>query len=216
MQRYPVGRGLRIEVAKTMGVAKAVTAVTTEDPGVASSASHGLANGAVGVWQNVVGMVELEGQACRVANQASDTFELDSLDTSEFAAFTSGDFVPVTAWSTLGSSTQYTISGADPEESDQTVLQDTIRQVDVGMLGAQTVSITGFSAFTTEAMKLLAKAARNGDSLVFRITLKDGQERIFHGTPSLPGEEGSVGATLSGSFQVLVKGYAMFLGAVAP
>lgn len=216
MSRYPVGRGLKIEVAKTMGTAKTVTAVTNAKPGVASSTAHGLADGTVGVFSNVVGMVELEGQACRVDAPATDSFALDGLDTTKFSTFVSGDFTPATAWSTLGHITQYTISGADPEQSDQTVLLDNLRQIEVGILGAQTVNMTGFSAFTTEAMGVLQSAARNGDSLLFRIKLKDGQERIFYGTPSLPGEEAQVGATLSGSFQVFVKGYALFLPAVAP
>lgn len=214
MARYPIGRGLRVEVAKTMGAAKTVSAISKADPGVAMSTAHGLTNGTAGYFTNVEGMVEIDGQAARVANTQVGTFEIEGLDTTNFSTFTSGDFVAATAWSTIGSATQYTISDASPEESDQTTLLDTIRQTDVGMLGAQTVSITGFSAFTTEAMKLLQKSARNGDALLFRIQLKDGQQRIFHGTPSLPGEEAAVGATLSGSFQVLVMGYVMFLGAV--
>lgn len=215
MSRYPVGRGLRVEVAKTMGAAKTVSAVTTASPGVATSTAHALTAGTVGVFQDVTGMLQLEGQAIRVAAPDSNTFELELYETTDMPAYTGGKLVPVTAWSTVGNATQYSIGQADAEQQDMTVLLDDIRQQEAGLMNAQTVSITGFSAFNSEAMQILQSASRRAAAVVFRITLKDGQQRIFNGTPSLPGEEASTGQPLTGAFSVLIKGSVMFLPAVA-
>ena len=105
------GRNVRIEIAATYAAAKTVTAVTLANPGVATSATHGLANDTVGYFSAVGGMAQLEGQACRVKNQATNTFELQGLNTTNFTAFTAGTFTPVATWSTLAESTSYDIGG---------------------------------------------------------------------------------------------------------
>ena len=43
-----IGRGVRVEVGKTEGSAKTVTAITLADPGVATSTAHGLTTKSVG------------------------------------------------------------------------------------------------------------------------------------------------------------------------
>lgn len=203
-----VGRGIRIEIASAYGSDITVSAVTQADPGVATATAHAQANKTVGYLSSVEGMVNLEGQAVRVANQATNTFELEDIVTTDMPAFSgTAVFKPVTTWATLGRVTGYAIADAKAEELDDTVLLDDIKQTLSGLLDAQTVNFS-LNALTISdaAMTLLRKTARAAGYAVFRITLKDGNVRVFRGQPSLPGEDVQKGAIGTGSFAVTVKG----------
>lgn len=204
-----VGRGVRVEVGKTEGAAKTVTAVTQAKPGVAASTAHGLLAKSVGYLRGVEGMVQLEGQAARLAAVTSDSFTLEDINTTDYPAFTDqAEFVPVTAWATLSKATSYAIGGGDSEPLDDTALLDDIKQEIAGLLAAQSVSI-GVNAETisSEGMALVRDAARRAAYLVVRITLKDGNVRVFRGQPSLPGEDVQKGAIGTGTLSFKVKGF---------
>ncbi|MCR5864651.1 phage tail protein [Aquincola sp. J276] len=204
-----VGRGVRVEVSKTEGTAKVVTAVSKAKPGVASSTAHALPAKSIGYFRGVEGMVQLEGQAARLAAVTSDNFTLEDINTTDYPDFTDqAEFVPITAWATLAKATSYGIGGGDAEKLDDTSLLDDIKQEVNGLLAAQSVSI-GLNAETiaSEAMAIIRDAARRSAYLVFRITLKDGNVRVFRGQPSLPGEEVQKGALGTGSLSVTIKGF---------
>lgn len=204
-----VGRGVRIEVSKTEGSAKTVSAVTNADPGVASSTAHGLLTKSLGYFSGVTGMVNLEGQAARLGTILTDSFSLPDIKTTNYPAFSGTcSFVPITAWSTLSRSTSYSEGGGEGDALDDTVLLDDIKQEVNGLLAAQTVSI-GISSPTIsdEALGLIRVAARESAYLVFRVTFKDGNVRVFRGQPSLPGVDVQKGALGTGSLSVKVKGF---------
>ena len=90
-----VGRNVKLELATAFNTAKTVTAVTLASPGVATSAAHGMSNGTVGFWTVTAGMVQLDGQATRVYNQAANAFDLQGLNTAGYSAFTAGTFTPL-------------------------------------------------------------------------------------------------------------------------
>lgn len=204
-----VGRGVRVEIGTASGTPVTVTAITQANPGVATSTAHGQANKTVGYISGVEGMVNLEGQAVRVASTATNTFALEDINTTNLAAFTdSATFTPVSTWATLGRITGYAIGNAEAEKLDDTVLLDDIKQELSGLLSAQSVSFN-LNALTISdsAMTLLRQTARDAGYLIFRITLKDGNVRVFRGQPSLPGEDVQKGAIGTGTFSVTVKGY---------
>lgn len=207
------GFGVKVEVSKTEGAAKAVTAVTKASTGQATSNAHGLAAGQVGYLSGVEGMVQLEGQAIRVANPAANTFDLEGVDTTQFPAFTDqSDFIPITAWSTLSQATEYQIGGGDADKLDTTTLIDVIQQQENGQLAAQTVSINVLALTAdNEALGLIRRAAMTQQYLVFRITHPTGGMRVFRGQPSIPGESVGKGAVGTGQLSVTVKGQVLFL-----
>jgi hypothetical protein len=208
------GRGVKVEVALTMATAKTVSAVTLANPAVATSTSHGLANEAVGVFSSVVGMVQLEGQACRVKNTAANTFELQGLNTTSYSAFTSGSFTPVATWATMAESDQYEISGGGADQLDVTCLIDVVRQQENGFLNAQTLNLNIKAVDTpSQAMNACIAAAMAGNRVVVRITLPNGAVRIAHIEPTLPSESVQSGAVGSGSVSGTVKGLALMLAA---
>lgn len=201
-----VGRNVRIEVSKTEGTAKTVSAVSKAYPGVVSSTAHGLSDGSVGYFSNVVGMTEIDGMAARVDGSVTDAFDIEGVDTTGFGTFTSGSFVPVTAWSTLSRAAGYSLSGGEAERQDDTTLLDTVKQEFNGLLGAQSVSISvKRETVDEEALQLIEAAALSGAYLVFRITLSDGAQRIWRGQPSLAGEDVQLGGIASGSFNATVR-----------
>lgn len=204
-----VGRGVRVEIGKTEGAGKTVSAVTTAKPGVATSTAHGLSAKSVGYFSGVSGMAQLEGQAARLAVVTSNDFTLEDINTTDFPAFTgTAMFIPVTVWATVSRATSYAIGGGDAEKLDDTVLLDDIKQELNGLLAAQTVTFNMNSeTISSEAMQIIRDAARRSAYLVFRITLKDGNVRVFRGQPSLPGEDVQKGAIGTGSFSVTVKGF---------
>ena len=208
------GRGVKIEIAATYSAAKTVTAVTLANPGVATSAAHGLANDTVGYFSGVTGMAQLDGQACRVKNQATNTFELQGLNTTNFAAFTAGSFVPVATWATLSESTSYDIGGGAADKLDVTTLLDIVKKEEQGLLPVSNVSCEVIAQDTpSAAMQLLEAAVQSQSAVVVRITLGNGAVRIFRGEPSLPGESVQVGALGTGSLDFAAKGFVLKLAA---
>lgn len=208
------GRNVRVEIASTYGLSKVVTGVSKASPGVATSAAHGLANASIGYFDSVIGMTELDGQVCCVANQATGTFELQALDTSTYGTFTSGNFIPVTAWKTLSQATSYEIGGGDADKLDSTTLLDTVKQEESGMLAAQTVTFNAFSDPQADAFAQIRKDAKAGSYTVFRITFPNGERRIFRGQPSLPGESVQLSALATSGFSVSVKRDVIYLPTV--
>nr|WP_297526948.1 phage tail tube protein [uncultured Roseateles sp.] len=205
-----IGRGVRVEVALTYGTPIVVSAITKTDPAVMTlAAGHGQAAKKVGYLNSVEGMVQLEGQAVRIASVATNDATLEDVDTSVSADFTgAAEFVPVATWGTVAKATSYEIGGGDGDSIDTTVLLDDIKQEENGQLAAQTLNI-GINSedLSSAAMAFIKKAARNQQFVTFRITLKTGAVRVCRGQPSLPGESVQKSALGTGQFSVKVKGF---------
>lgn len=205
-----VGRNVKLEIATAFGTAKTVTAVTLASPGVATSSAHAMANGTVGFWTVSAGMVQLDGQATRVYNQATNTFDLQGLNTAAYSAFTAGTFTPATTWTTVAEAIGYTIGGGAPDQLDDTKLLDVTRQTVFGLLPADTVQIDLLSqTFNNAAMQLVEDASIASTYQVYRLTLNDGSVRVFRGMPSRPGESLQRSQLATGSFQIAVKGFVL-------
>lgn len=202
----PKGRNTRVEIAATYGAIKAITAVSKAKPGVATSVAHLLNNNSIGYFSDVVGMDELEGQAIAIANKAADTFELQKLNTTNYGTFISGNFTPVLTWLTLSKATSYEIPNAESDKLDETTLLDTIKQESAGLLSAQSVTINAFSDAQAPAIELLEDAALTNGFVLVRLTLSNGERRIWRGQPSVPGESMSVGQLATSGLSITAKG----------
>jgi hypothetical protein len=203
-----IGRGVRVEVGKTEGAAKTVTAITKANPGVATSTAHGLTAKSVGYFLSVTGMVNVEGQAVRLGTTDTNTFQLEDIDTTDYPAFTGGTFIPVTAWSTLAKSTSISEGGGEADKLNATTLLDNIRQERNGLLAAETMSIGLLAeSLASEALQIVRRAARNSQLLVFRVTWNNGDVLVFRGEPSKPGRDVQQGQIGTGSISVTVKGF---------
>lgn len=158
-----------LEVENTVGTATSITALTQANPGVATSAAHGLSNGD---WVKLAvtdGMVELDEQLVRVANITTDTFELEGIDTTNYTTFSSGTWQEVTAWYTLSSSTSLDLGNASPTELDGTKLISKRAVTLYGLPGSNSGTIAIHHEPHTSAVQKL-KAASVSDLLAFRMT----------------------------------------------
>lgn len=205
-----VGRGVKLEIAATFSAAKTVTGLSLASPGVATSTAHGLANGTVGYWTVPSGSVQLDGQASRVYNQATNTFDLQGLNTAGFSAWGTGTFTPVATWGTLAEAIGYSIGGGSGDTLDDTRLTDVTKQELNGLLAADTVSVDLLSqTFNSAVMQQLEDASIAQTYVVGRITLADGSVRVFRGIPSRPGESMQRGQLATGQLQFRIKGFAL-------
>lgn len=214
------GMKVRVEVGFTEGAAVAVTAVTRANPGVVTRAAHGLAAGSVVYFSGLVGMPQLDGQPVRVDLNGSPSvneFLTEGVDTAEFDAFTSGNIVPITAWQTLEQATTYQIGGGAAKTEDVSTLLDTIEKLESMKLAAETVTIDllSYTADNTALAKVRSVAKAAG-KMVFRITLADGAQRVFRGSPSIPGESVSQGSVGKGQLSVTIKGGVCYLISLTP
>jgi hypothetical protein len=79
--------GSQFAISGALEAAKTVTAISNANPGVASAASHGYANGDILV-QSANGLLDL--RVARAANIATGTYELEGIDTTSTARYPTG------------------------------------------------------------------------------------------------------------------------------
>lgn len=181
-----LGINFKTEVQKTLGGSKTITAITRANPGVVTSAAHGLSNGAVVVLA-VAGMVQLNNVAARIAAVATNTFELEGINTTDFTDFSSGTAKEVTAWDTIGWATNLNMSGGSPKEIDMTTLDDRALQSAYGLSSAGSGTIEGFDQVADVGMLNLRAASDTQTTRAFRLSYASGQKRIFNANVSAGG-----------------------------
>lgn len=175
-----LGSNVKVEVQKTLGSAITVTALTQANPGVATAASHGLTNGDVVIFTATAGMVEIDGQAIRVANVTVNTFDLEGFDTTKYSAWTTGTVQKVTAWATLSSATSISMPDGSPTRIPITTLIDKSEQVAYGISSAPEGSIPAIYDPSIEAVGLIKTATKANSKMAFRITWAASQKTIFN------------------------------------
>jgi len=118
--------GVAVAMQSALAGADTITGITKANPGVVTSASHGLANGDY-VFLEVQGMHQLNGRVVRVANQATNTFELEGVDTTSFDTFSSGTAKAVTFGTSITTAADISASGGDFDFIDTTTIHDNTR-----------------------------------------------------------------------------------------
>lgn len=165
-----IGTNVTVSVQQTLGSAlPTISAVTKANPGVATSTAHGLSNGDIVVFTVTAGMVQLHGQAVRVANVAANTFELEGLDTTDYDTWTAGSAQEVTAFQTLSSAQNITMPNPAPNKIDITRLIDKVKQYAYGLADAPDGSVTGLFNPAGTAEALIRAATKANDTMVWRV-----------------------------------------------
>ena len=195
---------VQIEIGTAYGTATAITGLTKADPGVATSAGHGLSNGDFLLFSVSGGMVALDDQVCRIANIATDTFELENIDTTNFATWTAGTFQEVTTWDTLCQATTINIGDAAPTELDGTTLCDTKQVTLYGLPGSISGTIDIQHDPQNTALQYL-KAAAVSDTIAFRVTWSNGYITAFGGKTAYSGGfNAAINSIVTGAVPVTV------------
>jgi hypothetical protein len=200
-----VGREYRLEVQSTIDSVKTITGITKANPAVVSVTAHGYANGDIVILTDVEGMVEVNNLVARVANQASGTFELAGVNSTNFGTFVSGEVAEITAFTTVTQATGVDFGAGSAEEIDMTTLIDSTRRVEDGILSLPQITVNLLADPPAAAQAAIETAAYAKTVLAFRATTKGGRIRLWAGTPSTIGESVSVNSPITGSFTINVK-----------
>lgn len=95
MSTINVWSKVAVAVQTALASAVVIASITKASPAVAGSVAHGLVDGTIGLLK-VSGMRQLDYRVVRVDNAATDTFELEGVDSTTFDTFTSGTFEAIT------------------------------------------------------------------------------------------------------------------------
>lgn len=205
-----VGRNCKIEVALTFDSPMAPTAVTKASPAVATLTAHAGETGDVGYWTVASGMVELDGQAVHITDTDANTMTLNGLDSSLYSTYTAGSLVVGATWGLLDEAGGYAVGGGAADQLDDSRLHLAKRRNVAGLNAAEDITI---NLKTPEvegaALAFVTAAARNGTSILVKITKGTRIVRVAYGVPSTYGEQVDVGGLGTGSFNLICPAYVL-------
>jgi hypothetical protein len=174
---YTFWSNVQINVQTALGAAKTITAITKANPGVVTSTSHGLANGTY-VLLSIVGMFELDQVVARVANQTTNTFELEGIDTTTYNTFVSGSAYAITFGSSMSTAQGVNVSGGEPEFVDITTVHDNVRKRAPTVVSPMTMSIESFYDPSNAALAQLATATRTKTTRAILLTFANSTKMV--------------------------------------
>lgn len=198
--------GATIAIATTYGSVKTVTAVSNANPGVITSAAHGLLNGAFyelkSGWQKISDRVF---KAANVATNALDVTGIDTTDTNRFAAGTGvGSLREITAWTQIPQILEFTTSGGDQQFANFSFLEEDYERQLPTVTSAQSIQIGIGDDPSLPGYQALKAAGEARAIRALKVTLPNGAVLLYNGfvsfneTPTLTkGSVMQVRATIS-------------------
>ena len=132
--------GVAVAMQSALAAADTITGITKANPGVVTATSHGLSNGDY-VFLLVTGMHQLNEVVARVANQATNTFELEGIDTTLFGTFSAGTAEAITFGTSITTATTVSNSGGGFDFIDSTTIHDLSKTQVPGAAAALTYSM---------------------------------------------------------------------------
>lgn len=172
--------GVAVAVQSALGSDKTVSAITKDSPGVASSTSHGISDGAY-VLLAAQGMYQVDDRVFRVANGATSTFELEGENTTNYDTFVSGTANEITFGLTLAGVRNFSASGGDFNRIDITTIHDLVRKEIPGAANPITYSGTFLWDPTNAGFAGLKAASDVKGKRAIRITFANGVKVVFNG-----------------------------------
>lgn len=188
---------ISIAIQSALAAADTITGITKANPGVVSSASHGMTSGAYAVL-SVQGMHQLDGRVIRVDNEAAGTWELEGVDTTSFDTFSSGSSQEITFGTSLTAALSVTASGGDFDFTDVTTIHDTVKKQQPGLANPATFQFECIWDVSDAGLVALKAASDAQAQRAIKFTFANGQILVFNGY---------VGCTLlpTGNAQEVVK-----------
>ena len=175
-----------LSVSTATAAADVISGLTNANPGVVTSTAHGMANGTIVVLDSVGGMVQVNGRAFVVANQATNSFELKGIDTTTtqgYGAYTSGGTATAQTMTEVAEVRGIT-SAFDGEATDIDVthLRSTGKEYLTGLPEFGNVSLNLWLPVTSDVGQTKLRALRETQALgTFSLTLASGMVSAFRG-----------------------------------
>lgn len=179
--------GAVIALATGYDTAKPITGISNANPAVASAAAHGFANGSL--VEITSGWSRLNGQIFRVANQASGTFELEGLDTTDQKYFPTGSAAGsarlITQWTQISQILEFGTSGGEQQFANYSFLEEDFERQLPTVTSAQSITIGIADDPALPGYKALKEASASRKNRALRLTLPDGSIILYNGIVSL-------------------------------
>lgn len=172
--------GVAIAIQSALAAADTITAITKASPGVASSTSHGMANGAYAKL-TISGMHQLDGRVARVANQAANTWETEGIDTTLFDTFSSGTSEEITFGTSLVTATTVNASGGDFDFIDVTTIHDNVKKQIPGTANPIKFDFENIWDVADAGLIALKSASDASAQRCFKFTFNNGKIMVFTG-----------------------------------
>lgn len=180
MANPQVWSGVAVSVQSALAASKTISGITKNNPGVATSTAHGFSNGDY-VYNTIQGMYQLDGTVTRVASVATDTWQIEGYDTTNFGAFSSGGAQKLTLGTSLGTGLTINVSGGDFEKIDYTTIHDTVRKQLIGLANPIEISFDTLWDPSDAAFAALKSAADQKSIRAFLVTFASGYKWAFAG-----------------------------------
>lgn len=178
---------IQIAMQSALAAAKTITGITKASTGVVTSAAHGYSNGDY-VFLSIQGMHQLNDRVARVASVATDTFQLEGIDTTLFDTFTSGTAEKITFGTSISTATSVSSSGGGFDMIDITTIHDNSKKEMPGLPAASTFSFDNIWDVADAGLLAMKTASDAQAKRAFKFTFgSGGQIMVF---------AGYVGATL--------------------
>lgn len=198
--------GVILSLATGYANSKSITAITNANPAVASSAAHGLSNGALVELKS--GWQKLNERIVRVADAAAGTFALEGMNTLspiQFPAGTGGGSVrEITAFTQISQILEVSTSGGEMQFATYSFLENDFEAQIPTQASAQSLAITIADDPTLPGYKALQAAAELREVRALRVAFPNGSVLLYNGyvsfneTPTMTkGEVMGVQATFS-------------------
>lgn len=179
--------GSLVAIASGYGSALTISAITNANPAVATSTAHGLANG--DIIEITSGWSRLTDKIVRVANVATNTFELEGIDTTSAGIYPSGGGVG-SAREVTGFTQLAQIVGSASNGGEQQFLTYQFLESDAEKRIPTFKSAAGITFTVADDPTLpgyiIAKAANDDRAArAVRVTLSNGQKLLYNAYVSL-------------------------------
>lgn len=126
-----------IAMQSAIAATKTITAITTNNPGVATATAHGYSDGDY-VLLSVTGMFQVDGRVVRVAGKTTDTFQLEGVNTTDFSAFSAGTAAKLTFGTSITTATSMSSGGGNFGFIDTTTIHANVKSSVPGLPESQT------------------------------------------------------------------------------
>jgi len=177
--------GVAIDIETALAAAKTITAITKASPAVVSSTAHGYSNGDY-VVLSVTGMFELDNVVARVAGVATDSFQLEGIDSTAFNTFVSGTAQKLTLGAAITTALSINASGGQAQFTDVTTVHDLVQRRAPTTVSPVSMTIESKWKPSDTGLLELNRATRSKTTRAILITFTDGTKMIGSAYVSAP------------------------------
>lgn len=179
--------GAIVSLATTYGTAKTVSGISNANPGVATSTAHALANGAL--LSVVSGWSNLNNRIVRVAGSATNTFNLDGIDTTSTTLYPSGSgggtVQEITGFTQISQIMGFSTSGGDQQFATFSFLEQGFETQIPTITSAQSITIDIADDPTLPGYIALKAASDARAVRALKLAMPDGSFILYQGYVSL-------------------------------